>query len=55
MTAPDEPRASDVAAVQAAAQQSAGVMIMPDGTVQDLQTAQAGTPGGDGGDGGDDG
>jgi hypothetical protein len=31
-----EPRPSDVAAVQAAAQQAAGVWITPDGT-QDLQ------------------
>jgi len=32
-----EPRPSDVAAVQAAAQQAAGVWITPDGTAGDLQ------------------
>jgi hypothetical protein len=39
-----EPDPADVAAIQAAAQKAAGVLIMPDGTVQDLQSAQLGQP-----------
>lgn len=42
MTGQGEPSPSDVAAVQAAAQQARGVWITPDGTARDLQQHQLG-------------